>query len=129
MTVLDQFHPIVRTWFERRFKAPTDAQADGWPHILAGRDTLISAPTGSGKTLAAFLVSIDRLIRKAETGDLEDKIEVVYVSPLKALSNDIQRNLEDPLAEIREVAVELGYDLPEIRTALRTNRPGRPAAR
>jgi ATP-dependent Lhr-like helicase len=120
MTVLDSFHPAVRTWFERKFKAPTDAQRDGWPHILAGRDTLISAPTGSGKTLAAFLVSIDRLIRKAEAGELEERVEVVYVSPLKALSNDIQRNLDDPLAEIAEVAKELGYDLPEVRTALRT---------
>jgi ATP-dependent Lhr-like helicase len=120
MTVLDGFHPITRAWFERRFKAPTDAQADGWPHILAGRDTLVSAPTGSGKTLAAFLVAIDRLIRKAEAGGLEDRVEVVYVSPLKALSNDIQRNLDEPLEQIAEVAKELGYDLPPIRTALRT---------
>jgi len=82
MTVLDGFHPITHAWFERRFKAPTGAQADGWPHILAGRDTLVSAPTGSGKTLAAFLVAIDRLIRKAEAGELEDRVEVVYVSPL-----------------------------------------------
>jgi ATP-dependent Lhr-like helicase len=120
MTVLDGFHPITRAWFERRFKAPTDAQADGWPHILAGRDTLVSAPTGSGKTLAAFLVAIDRLIRKAEAGELEDCVEVVYVSPLKALSNDIQRNLDEPLEQIAEVARDLGYDLPPIRTALRT---------
>ncbi len=120
MTALDGFHPITRAWFERRFKAPTGAQADGWPHILAGRDTLVSAPTGSGKTLAAFLVAIDRLIRKAEAGELEDRVEVVYVSPLKALSNDIQRNLDEPLEQIAEVARELGYDLPPIRTALRT---------
>jgi ATP-dependent Lhr-like helicase len=120
MTVLDQFHPITRAWFERRFKAPTDAQTGGWPHIIAGHDTLISAPTGSGKTLAAFLVSIDRLIRKAEAGELEERVEVVYVSPLKALSNDIQRNLEDPLEQIAELAIEMGYDLPAIRTALRT---------
>jgi len=120
MTVLDGFHPITHAWFERRFKAPTGAQADGWPHILAGRDTLVSAPTGSGKTLAAFLVAIDRLIRKAEAGELEDRVEVVYVSPLKALSNDIQRNLDEPLEQIAEVARELGYDLPPIRTALRT---------
>ena len=118
--VLDSLHPITRTWFERRFQAPTDAQANGWPHIIAGRDTLISAPTGSGKTLAAFLISIDRLIRKAETGDLEEKVEVVYVSPLKALSNDIQRNLDEPLEQLAEIAEELGYDLPPIRTALRT---------
>jgi len=120
VSVLTALHPITRTWFERRFKAPTDAQRDGWPHIMARRNTLISAPTGSGKTLAAFLMSIDTLIRKAEAGELEDRVEVVYVSPLKALSNDIQRNLDDPLAEIAEVAVELGYDLPPIRTALRT---------
>jgi ATP-dependent Lhr-like helicase len=120
MSLLDTFHPITRAWFERRFKAPTDAQTGGWPHIIAGRDTLISAPTGSGKTLAAFLVSIDRLIRKAEAGELEDRVEVVYVSPLKALSNDIQRNLEDPLEQIAELAVEMGYNLPPIRTALRT---------
>jgi len=120
MSVLDSFHPVTRAWFERRFKGPTDAQADGWPHILAGRDTLVSAPTGSGKTLAAFLVAIDRLIRKAEAGELEERVEVVYVSPLKALSNDIQRNLDDPLAQIAEVAKEMGYELPPIRTALRT---------
>jgi ATP-dependent Lhr-like helicase len=120
MSVLDSFHPITRRWFEGRFKGPTDAQADGWPHILAGRDTLVSAPTGSGKTLAAFLVAIDRLIRKAEAGELEERVEVVYVSPLKALSNDIQRNLDEPLAQIAEIAKEMGYDLPAIRTALRT---------
>jgi ATP-dependent Lhr-like helicase len=120
INVLDSLHPITRTWFERRFQAPTDAQTNGWPHIIAGRDTLISAPTGSGKTLAAFLISIDRLIRKAESGELEDKVEIIYVSPLKALSNDIQRNLDEPLEQLAEVAEELGYDLPPIRTALRT---------
>ncbi|HUF53625.1 MAG TPA: DEAD/DEAH box helicase [Dehalococcoidia bacterium] len=118
--ILDSFHPVVRAWFQRRFGAPTDAQRDGWPHIIAARDTLISAPTGSGKTLAAFLVAIDRLVRKAEAGELENRTEVVYVSPLKALSNDIQRNLDEPLAEIAVLAAEMGYDLPEIRTALRT---------
>ncbi|MEX1254512.1 MAG: DEAD/DEAH box helicase [Dehalococcoidia bacterium] len=122
MSVLDSFHPAVRTWFERKFAAPTDAQAGGWPEIIAGRDTLISAPTGSGKTLAAFLVAIDRLLRRAESaaGPLDDAIEIVYVSPLKALSNDIQRNLEEPLAEIAEVARELGYAPAEIRTMVRT---------
>src|SRR5436309_8122140 len=104
MTVLASFHPAVRAWFERKFRAPTDAQADGWPVIFSGRDTLISAPTGSGKTLAAFLVSIDRLLRQAESGPLPDEVQVVYVSPLKALSNDIQRNLEEPLPEIAEIA-------------------------
>jgi ATP-dependent Lhr-like helicase len=120
MTALSPFHPAVRTWFERKFREPTDAQALGWPEIISGRDTLISAPTGSGKTLAAFLVSIDRLIRRAERTPLEDEVRVLYVSPLKALSNDIRRNLEDPLAEIEQVALELGYPSHGIRTALRT---------
>jgi len=120
MTVLDSFHPAVRTWFERRFGAPTVSQADGWPEIMAGRDTLISAPTGSGKTLAAFLVSIDSLIKEAEAGTLDDTLRVVYVSPLKALSSDIRRNLEEPLEGIAEVAKEMGLPEIRIRTALRT---------
>ncbi|MBI2913236.1 MAG: DEAD/DEAH box helicase [Chloroflexi bacterium] len=120
MSALDSFHPAVRAWFQRRFAAPTEAQARGWPEIVSGRDTLIAAPTGSGKTLAAFLVAIDRLLCRAEEGPLEDAIEVVYVSPLKALSNDIQRNLEQPLAEIAEVTQEMGYSAADIRTMLRT---------
>jgi len=120
MTLVDHFHPAVRTWFERKFRAPTDAQSLGWPEITSGRDTLISAPTGSGKTLAAFLVSIDRLIREAEKQPLTDEVHVLYISPLKALSNDIRRNLEDPLAEIEQVAIELGYPSHGIRTAVRT---------
>ena len=114
------FHPVVATWFRRRFEAPTDAQRNGWRHIASGRDTLVSAPTGSGKTLAAFLAGIDTLVRKAEAGTLEDVTEIVYVSPLKALGNDIRRNLEAPLEEIRRIADELGYDLPAIRTAVRS---------
>src|SRR3712207_841123 len=102
-TLLDSFHPVVREWFTRRFGAPTDAQTAGWPEIMAGRDTLLSAPTGSGKTLAAFLTSVDALVRQAEAGAVEDATQVVYVSPLKALGNDIQRNLEEPLAQIRDV--------------------------
>lgn len=113
-------HPLVREWFLSRFGSPTEPQIEGWPHIEAGRAVLISAPTGSGKTLAAFLVCIDRLVRKALEGKLEDKTEVVYVSPLKALSNDIHKNLESPLAEIIALAGERGYRLPEIRTAVRT---------
>lgn len=113
-------HPVVREWFLARFGSPTEPQIEGWPHILAGRTTLISAPTGSGKTLAAFLVCIDKLVRKALSGKLEDKTEIVYVSPLKALSNDVQKNLEQPLAEIFELARARGFDMPEVRTAVRT---------
>jgi ATP-dependent helicase Lhr and Lhr-like helicase len=104
----------------RRFGTPTEPQEQGWPHILAGRTTLISAPTGSGKTLAAFLACIDRLVRKALAGELADRTEVLYVSPLKALGNDIQKNLEVPLGEILAMAGERGLLMPEIRTAVRT---------
>ena len=104
----------------RRFGTPTEPQEQGWPHILAGRTTLISAPTGSGKTLAAFLACIDRLVRKALAGDLQDRTEVLYVSPLKALGNDIQKNLEGPLGEILQMAGERGLLMPAIRTAVRT---------
>jgi len=113
-------HPLVAEWFVRKFGTPTEPQEQGWPHILAGRTTLISAPTGSGKTLAAFLACIDRLVRKALAGDLTDRTEVLYVSPLKALGNDIQKNLEGPLGEILALAGERGLLMPEIRTAVRT---------
>ena len=113
-------HPLVEEWFVQRFGTPTEPQELGWPHILAGRTTLISAPTGSGKTLAAFLACIDRLVRKALSGDLEDRTEVLYVSPLKALGNDIQKNLEVPLGEILQMAGQRGLLMPEIRTAVRT---------
>ncbi len=113
-------HPLVAEWFVRRFGTPTEPQEQGWPHILAGRTTLISAPTGSGKTLAAFLACIDRLVRKALAGNLADRTEVLYVSPLKALGNDIQKNLEIPLGEILALAGERGLLMPEIRTAVRT---------
>src|SRR5437763_10803844 len=113
-------HPLVQEWFVRRFDTPTEPQEQGWPHIVAGRSTLISAPTGSGKTLAAFLACIDRLVRKAHSGDLQDRTEVVYVSPLKALGNDIQKNLETPLGEIMQLAAERGLLMPEIRSAVRT---------
>jgi len=113
-------HPLVAEWFVGKFGTPTEPQEQGWPHILAGRTTLISAPTGSGKTLAAFLACIDRLVRKALAGDLCDRTEVVYVSPLKALGNDIQKNLEGPLGEILALAAERGLLMPEIRTAVRT---------
>ena len=117
---LDWAHPIVREWFLERFASPTEPQELGWPHILARRTTVISAPTGSGKTLAAFLACIDRLVRKALTGALQDTTEVLYISPLKALGNDIQKNLEVPLGEILCKAVERGLLMPEIRVGVRT---------
>src|SRR5258707_5860021 len=117
---LEWAHSLVRDWFVSRFATPTEPQQEGWPHILAGKTTLISAPTGSGKTLAAFLICIDRLVRKAISGELTDRTEVLYVSPLKALSNDIQKNLELPLGEILQLAGQRGFLMPEIRTAVRT---------
>jgi ATP-dependent Lhr-like helicase len=113
-------HPLVRDWFVQRFGTPTEPQEQGWPHILAGHTTLISAPTGSGKTLAAFLACIDRLVRKALDGDLSDRTEVLYISPLKALGNDIQKNLEVPLGEIMQMAGERGLLMPQIRCVVRT---------
>src|SRR6202161_2651515 len=113
-------HPLVAEWFVGKFGTPTEPQEQGWPHILAGRTTLISAPTGSGKTLAAFLACIDRLVRKALGGELSDRTELLYVSPLKSLGNDIQKNLEVPLGEILQMASERGLLMPEIRTAVRT---------
>jgi ATP-dependent helicase Lhr and Lhr-like helicase len=113
-------HPLVQEWFTARFSTPTEPQEQGWPNILAGHTTLISAPTGSGKTLAAFLACINRLVCKALAGELSDRTEVLYVSPLKALGNDIQKNLETPLGEILQMAGERGLLMPEIRTAVRT---------
>ncbi len=120
MSSLSWAHPLVAEWFTNKFGTPTEPQEQGWPHILAGRTTLISAPTGSGKTLAAFLACIDRLVRKALAGELQDRTEVLYVSPLKALGNDIQKNLEIPLGEILQLAGERGLLMPQIRTAVRT---------
>jgi ATP-dependent helicase Lhr and Lhr-like helicase len=120
VSALDWCHPLVREWFVGHFGTPTEPQEQGWPHILAGRTTLISAPTGSGKTLAAFLACINRLVCKALAGELQDKTEVLYISPLKALSNDIQKNLEVPLGEILQMASDRGLLMPEIRTAVRT---------
>jgi ATP-dependent Lhr-like helicase len=114
------FHPLVSEWFNRHFTSATEPQARAWPELAAGHDVLISAPTGSGKTLAAFLLCLDRLVRTALDGSLDDRVEVVYVSPLKALSNDIQKNLEQPLAQITALAAERGVCLPPIRVAVRT---------
>jgi ATP-dependent Lhr-like helicase len=113
-------HPLVQEWFAGRFGSPTEPQEQGWPPILAGKSTLICAPTGSGKTLAAFLACIDHLIRKALSGGLQNRTEVLYVSPLKALSNDIRKNLEVPLSEITELAGRRGLLMPPIRAAVRT---------
>ncbi len=117
---LDRFHPIVRAWFEGQFEGPTEAQTLGWDAVAHRRHTLIAAPTGSGKTLAAFMECIDGLVRAGLNGGLPDGTEVVYVSPLKALSNDIHRNLQEPLAEISELAAEAELPLPEIRVSVRT---------
>jgi len=117
---LSSFHPLIAKWFVQRFAAPTEAQRRGWPPILEDRDTLIAAPTGSGKTLAAFLACLDHLIRDGISGRLTDQTSVVYISPLKALSNDVQRNLQVPLTEIRKLAHDEGIPLPEIRVLVRT---------
>jgi ATP-dependent Lhr-like helicase len=117
---LAAFHPAVASWFESRFETPTEPQERAWPSIAAGRNTLIAAPTGSGKTLAAFLAAIDQLVRTALAGGLEDETRVVYVSPLKALSNDVQRNLEEPLAGIRRELLARGLPDAPIRTLVRT---------
>src|SRR5215831_10226536 len=114
----NSFHPAVASWFDRTFDAPTDAQRAAWPAISAQRHVLIAAPTGSGKTLAAFLAVIDELVREgvAGNGSLPDETRVVYVSPLKALSNDIQRNLESPLSGIRDELGALALPAVDIRT-------------
>src|SRR6266852_6913625 len=118
--VLAGFDPLIVEWFTRRFSAPSEPQVLGWPEIRAGRDVLISAPTGSGKTLSAFLICLDGLVRAARAGSLTDETATVYVSPLKALSNDIRKNLDTPLAEIAALAAEKGILLAPIRTAVRT---------
>ncbi len=114
------FHPAVAAWFAKTFRAPTAAQAGAWPAIKAGRHTLIAAPTGSGKTLSAFMAALDDLVRQGLEETLTDETHVVYVSPLKALSNDIHRNLEAPLAGIRSELARLGLRDVEIRTWVRT---------
>src|SRR5260370_42662466 len=120
MNALDSFHPAVAAWFSRAFDGPTPAQERAWPALQAGQHVLVAAPTGSGKTFAAFLAAIDQLVKEGLAGPLPDETRIVYVSPLKALSNDIQRNLDAPLEGIREeLAV---FNLPEgaIRAVGRT---------
>ena len=120
MRAIDDLHPAIRNWFCGRFAAPTPCQIEAWPAILEGRHALIAAPTGSGKTLAAFLAVIDRLVREAEGGGLADTTAVVYVSPLKALGNDIHRNLEAPLLGIARELERLGSGDIAIRSGVRT---------
>jgi ATP-dependent Lhr-like helicase len=119
-SVLQSFHPAVERWFATTLGEPTSAQAEGWEAIRAGRHTLIAAPTGSGKTLAAFLTAIDELLREGLERGLPDETRVIYVSPLKALSSDINKNLADPCAGIRDAAAAMGLAAPEITTAVRT---------
>src|SRR5262245_27717477 len=120
MDVLASFHPAVAAWFRRAFEAPTPAQTQAWPAIQQGRHVLIAAPTGSGKTFAAFLAAIDGLVREALDGTLPDETRIVYVSPLKALSNDINRNLEAPLTGIAEELRAMGLAEAGIRAVVRT---------
>src|SRR5689334_17986638 len=117
---LSCFHPVVAQWFTETLGAPTRAQARGWAAIRERRHTLIAAPTGSGKTLAAFLTALDDLVREGLETPLPDEVRVVYVSPLKALSADIHKNLAEPRGGIRRLAHEEGIDLPRITAAVRT---------
>ena len=115
-----QFHPIIADWFRGRYGEASPPQRMGWPAIAAGRHTLILAPTGSGKTLAAFMWCIDELFRKSLHGTMPHGIHTLYISPLKALNNDIHRNLQEPLTGIHGAAVAQGLSLPSIRVAVRT---------
>ncbi len=117
---LNSFHPVVARWFTETFGEPTPPQAQGWPLIAVGRNVLLIAPTGSGKTLAAFLKCLDQLYQNAVNGSLQTGVQVLYVSPLKALNNDIYRNLEAPLAGIEETGRKMGVELPHLSTAIRT---------
>ena len=117
---MKDFHPAVQTWFQQRFQEPTEPQQQGWPAIRRRENVLIAAPTGSGKTLAAFLCAIDHLVRQGAAGKLADTTQVLYVSPLKALANDVRKNLLEPLREIRDVSARLTLSMPEIRPLVRT---------
>src|SRR5688500_7219520 len=118
--LLRRFHPEVRRWFTETLGSPSDPQRLGWPAIASGEHTLILAPTGTGKTLAAFLWELDALIRDGSTAPLPNAVQLLYISPLKALNNDIQRNLETPLEQLRARFEEAGQPFPEIRVAVRT---------
>src|SRR6202171_5963377 len=123
-TAIAEFHPAVRAWFERRFDAPSRAQELGWPVIGAaneapGFDVLLCAPTGSGKHVAAFMWAINGLVRDAASDQLRDEVSVLYVSPLKALANDIRLNLEEPLHGVRDVGAEAKLDFSHIPAGLR----------
>src|SRR5918911_863701 len=118
--VLDRFTPATREWFESTFAAPTAPQVEGWRAIAQGQHTLIQAPTGSGKTLAAFLYCLDRLASRPPPTDPLRRCQVLYVSPLKALAHDVERNLKAPLVGIRLAAQRLGLAVPDIQVAIRT---------
>ena len=117
---LASLHPIVRSWFAERFGAPSEPQRLGWPAIASGEHTLILAPTGTGKTLAAFMWELNQLIIRGLEGPLPNAVQILYISPLKALGNDVQRNLEQPLAELRARFAAKGKEFPEIRIGVRT---------
>src|SRR3954451_22303056 len=117
---LKPFHPLVRTWFRETLGAPSPPQREGWPAIASGSHTLILAPTGTGKTLTAFLWELNQLIVDGLEAPLPNAVRILYISPLKALNNDIQRNLEKPLAQLRERFQAAGTPFPEIRVAVRT---------
>src|SRR5689334_22274352 len=117
---LRPFHPIVRSWFREALGKPSLPQQRGWPTIAKGDHTLILAPTGTGKTLTAFLWELNALIVEGSKAPLANAVHILYVSPLKALNNDIQRNLERPLTELKERFAAAGASFPEIRVAVRT---------
>jgi len=119
-SVLTRFHPLVRKWFKEKFGKPSDPQQQGWPAIASGEHTLILAPTGTGKTLAAFFWELNELITRGTKEALPNAVHLLYISPLKALNNDIQRNLDQPLRELRERFIAEGKEFPEIRVAVRT---------